>query len=411
MKRRFPPTIRTAAVPSLSMTVGTNRPGGNPWGSHHGWGSRPLRRPYDVYHRGESAAAMGVGHTVAAADDAEDEDPQQRRMRCEAVLLLAKSPLSTRKLAQLAQLADGTEARTRIRELNEIYSTHHRAMRIEKLAGGYRMVTRAALAPWLRRLSHVPGPIRLSSPMMETLAVVAYRQPVSRADAEAVRGVACGEILRQLMERDLIRIAGRSEQLGRPYLYGTTKRFLQLFGLTGADDLPKIQWQAVRDDPPSDPNDPTPNESPSRESNFDESSTSTKESVVSTAMASPIEFTTSQPDQAAADSDSFAQDQAADVTASPVAVIEDEEDELYEGGFDDDDDEEIDDDEFSDDWADEEDDDDDEDSSDDDDEEDDLDDDWEEVGDDDDEDWDEEDESDDWDDDDESADDDEDWSE
>ncbi len=85
--------------------------------------------------------------------------------------------------------------------------------------------------------------------MMETLAVVAYRQPVSRASAEAVRGVACGELLRQLMERDLIRIVGRSEELGRPYLYGTTKRFLQLFGLPNADALPPIQWQTLQDDP------------------------------------------------------------------------------------------------------------------------------------------------------------------
>jgi segregation and condensation protein B len=77
---------------------------------------------------------------------------------------------------------------------------------------------------------------------METLAVVAYRQPVLRATVEAIRGVQCGEMLRQLMERDLVRIAGRSLELGRPFLYGTTKRFLQVFGLGSIDDLPHREW-------------------------------------------------------------------------------------------------------------------------------------------------------------------------
>ena len=112
------------------------------------------------------------------------------------------------------------------------------------------MLTRASYAPWLARLGHLPAPIRLSSPMMETLAVVAYRGPVSRADVEAIRGVACGELLRQLMERDLIRISGRSEELGRPYLYDTTKHFLRLFGLSSADALPPINWELLQEDEP-----------------------------------------------------------------------------------------------------------------------------------------------------------------
>jgi segregation and condensation protein B len=81
--------------------------------------------------------------------------------------------------------------------------------------------------------------VRLSAPALETLAVVAYRQPLGRAEIEAVRGVQCGEILRQLMERDLVRIVGRSEELGRPFLYGTSKRFLQVFGLRHLDELPR----------------------------------------------------------------------------------------------------------------------------------------------------------------------------
>src|SRR5437867_2544363 len=89
--------------------------------------------------------------------------------------------------------------------------------------------------------SPLPAPARLSATALETLAVIAYRQPVLRSTIEGIRGVNCGEILRQLMERDLVRIGGRSEELGRPYLYATTKRFLELFGLNTIDELPRGQ--------------------------------------------------------------------------------------------------------------------------------------------------------------------------
>lgn len=218
-------------------------------------GPRP-RRPYDVltghFDGGVDVGSVSDGDRGGLVAGAE-EDPQQRRMRLEAVLLVAKGPLSTRKLAQLAHLADGTEARTLVRQLNRLYDDLGRSVRIEQVAGGYRMLTRAAYAPWLARLGHLPSAIRLSSPMMETLAVVAYRGPVSRADIEAIRGVACGELLRQLMERDLIRISGRSEELGRPYLYDTTKQFLQLFGLSSVDALPPINWDRLQEDDEVDP--------------------------------------------------------------------------------------------------------------------------------------------------------------
>ena len=119
------------------------------------------------------------------------------------------------------------------------YDETGRAFRVEQIGGGFRLLTRRRFAPWLRRLVHVPPLERLSAPAMETLAVVAYRQPVLRAEIEAIRGVSCGEILRQLMDRDLVRIGGRSDELGRPYLYTTTKRFLQLFGLQSLEELPR----------------------------------------------------------------------------------------------------------------------------------------------------------------------------
>src|SRR5262245_20501910 len=162
------------------------------------------------------------------ASAAPSADEHSDLARLEAILFLAREPLPSRKLSQYANLADGTQARTLVRRLNEQYDAGGRAFRVEQVAGGYQLLTRPKLAPWLRRLAHVPGETRLSAPALETLAVIAYRQPVPRADIEAVRGVNCGEILRQLMDRDLVRIGGRSQELGRPYLYATTKRFLEL---------------------------------------------------------------------------------------------------------------------------------------------------------------------------------------
>ena len=165
--------------------------------------------------------------------------------RLEAVLFLAREPLATRKLAQLAGLADGTEARTLVRTLNRLYDEEGCAFRAVEVAGGFQLMSRAKFAPWLRRLDGSAAEVRLSGPAMETLAVVAYRQPVLRAEIEAIRGVQCGEILRQLMERDLVRIVGRSEELGRPFLYGTTREFLQVFGLRHLDELPRPDGKPV----------------------------------------------------------------------------------------------------------------------------------------------------------------------
>jgi segregation and condensation protein B len=165
--------------------------------------------------------------------------------RLEAVLFLARQAQASRKLAQLAGLADGTEARTLVRKLNRLYDTEGSAFRVEEVAGGFQLMSRSKFARWLRRLHSQPVEIRLSAPAMETLAVVAYRQPVLRAEIEAIRGVQCGEILRQLIERDLVRIVGRSEELGRPLLYGTTRQFLQVFGLRHLDELPRRELLQV----------------------------------------------------------------------------------------------------------------------------------------------------------------------
>jgi segregation and condensation protein B len=142
----------------------------------------------------------------------------------------------------MAGLADATEARTLIRQLNDRYEKAGRAFRIEEVGGGFELLTKPQFAPWLRRLGYVPQEERLTSAAIETLAIVAYRQPVMRVDIEAIRGVGSEEVLKQLLSRDLVRICGRSEELGRPYLYGTTKRFLKMFGLRSLEKLPRAEW-------------------------------------------------------------------------------------------------------------------------------------------------------------------------
>ena len=164
----------------------------------------------------------------------------ERMARVEAVLFVAKQPIHARKVALYANLADGTEARTLMLGLNQIYQQTGCAFRVIEVAGGWQLRSRPQFASWLRRLPQTPAEVRLSPPSLETLAVIAYRQPVTRADVESIRGVSCGEIIRQLIERDLVTVAGRSEELGRPYFYATTKRFLEVFGLQSIEGLPRF---------------------------------------------------------------------------------------------------------------------------------------------------------------------------
>lgn len=160
--------------------------------------------------------------------------------RVEAILLVAREPLPSRKLAALADLADGTEARALVRELARRLRNRGSALQPVEVAHGVQLMTRPQLADWLGRVHAPVGELRLSPPALETLAVAAYRQPATRAEIEAIRGVQCGELLRVLMERDFLRIVGRSEELGRPFLYGTTRKFLQVFGLRRLEELPPV---------------------------------------------------------------------------------------------------------------------------------------------------------------------------
>ena len=201
---------------------------------HRGRAAWPPSTNIGYYRQTPGVACAAQDSAGGGGLNARDE----RLAELEAVLFLASQPMTSRKLAESAGLADGTKARTLVRTLNRMYDACGCAFRIEEVAGGFQMMSRAKFAPWLRRLHAAWVEVRLSAPAMETLAVVAYRQPILRAEIEAIRGVQSGEVLRQLIEHNLVRIVGRSQELGRPYLYGTSKRFLQIFGLKHIEELP-----------------------------------------------------------------------------------------------------------------------------------------------------------------------------
>ena len=167
----------------------------------------------------------------------------------EAVLISRSRPISAEAMAKgLGLVAEQMEPPQRkaaseavlaaVEALNEQYEATGRAFRIERVAGGLRVVTLTEFAAPLEAFNTTESSSRLSRPAIETLAIIAYRQPVARAQIESIRGVACGEVLRSLLERRLIAVVGRAEELGRPMLYGTTKQFLQAFGLGSIQDLP-----------------------------------------------------------------------------------------------------------------------------------------------------------------------------
>ena len=157
----------------------------------------------------------------------------------EALLFSTHHPLTVARLAELLEIKTVKPVRTAVRALNRQYDEQARAFRIEQVAGGYQMLTLPQFADVIRKHQQKEADAKLGRAAVETLAVIAYKQPILRVNVEAIRGVACGETIRGLMEKHLVKIAGRAEEPGRPILYGTTKRFLEVFGLNSLKDLPE----------------------------------------------------------------------------------------------------------------------------------------------------------------------------
>ena len=173
-------------------------------------------------------------------EPAEPEEAPTVESVIEAILFATDEPLTESRLASIVETTT-KQVRTCIKDLNAKYEANHNAFRIEQIAGGCQMLTLSTYNHWLKKMLRVRSDSKLSPAAMETLAIIAYKQPIIRADIEAIRGVAVGEVVRSLMYKGLVKIVGRAEILGRPMLYGTTKKFLEVFGLNSLKDLPKVE--------------------------------------------------------------------------------------------------------------------------------------------------------------------------
>lgn len=180
-----------------------------------------------------------------------EREMASRRAIVEALIFAADEPLPADRIAGIVEEMTPVLVDDIVAELNAEYLREGRAFRIVSVAGGFRMLTRPEHALWIKLLHRSSRP-RLSQAALETLSIIAYRQPVARTELEGIRGVNVDGVLKTLVERDLVRIAGRGEGLGRPLLYATTERFLEYFGLPDLEALPRPEEVelAPPDEPP-----------------------------------------------------------------------------------------------------------------------------------------------------------------
>ncbi|MFQ5416891.1 MAG: SMC-Scp complex subunit ScpB [Myxococcota bacterium] len=167
-------------------------------------------------------------------------DDSERRRIAEAAILASPEPISAQRVAAVIPYCKPAKIKKLVDELNAEYVKQGRSFEIDEVAGGYQVRTLPQYASYLQQIQP-QRPLRLSKAALETLAIVAYKQPVTRAEIENVRGVDAGAVVRSLLERKLVRLDGYKDVPGRPMLYGTTRRFLEVFGLETLDDLPSLR--------------------------------------------------------------------------------------------------------------------------------------------------------------------------
>ena len=180
-------------------------------------------------------------------------DAAQGKRVIEALLFVFGQPLALKRLGEIIPELEAAQIRQAIQALNTEYAASGRAFLIQEVAGGYQVVTDQQLAPWIKRALQSPKPDSVSTAALETLAIIAYRQPITKAEIEAIRGVDVTASLDTLVERRFVRVAGRKETPGRPFLYGTTVEFLRHFGLKSLEALPSIKLPIIKEPSASEP--------------------------------------------------------------------------------------------------------------------------------------------------------------
>ena len=164
-----------------------------------------------------------------------------RKSAIEALLLASEKPLTLEQIRLALDSADSSEVAKLIEEMKSEYVAENRGIRIAEIAGGFQMITAAQFAPFLKKLFKDRHTERLSKPALETLAIIAYKQPLTRNEVELLRNVNVDGVMKSLLDKNLIRISGRKKSPGRPCVYGTTRQFMEHFGLKSLQDLPKIE--------------------------------------------------------------------------------------------------------------------------------------------------------------------------
>ena len=188
----------------------------------------------------------GNGKSHAAEPDAEQAGKAESPLSglkgiVEAILFVSGEPISVDRLQGVVEGVSRAELVGALRGLQEDYAAEGRGLQVVEVAGGFQVATRPDCAPWIKRLEKAKAGAKLSRSAMETLAIIAYKQPLVRAEMEQIRGVDTAGVLKTLLDRRLIRIVGRKDIPGRPIMYGTTKQFLQAFGLRDLASLPALR--------------------------------------------------------------------------------------------------------------------------------------------------------------------------
>lgn len=195
----------------------------------------------------------------------------------EALLFVSEPPVSVESIGLVLEDLDPAAIRKAVEELKKEYEAANRSLVIQEVAGGYQMTTSPVYAPWLRKFLKKSHGERLSGPSLETLAIIAYKQPVTRQEIEFIRGVNVEGVLKALLEKGLLRIQGRKEIIGRPLLYGTTREFLEYFGLNTLEELPPIeefvhQGEAIEASFPQEPNAQEPQKEMTSQDSYEDES-------------------------------------------------------------------------------------------------------------------------------------------
>lgn len=168
-------------------------------------------------------------------------DYTDKKSIIEALLFVSNDPITKNQLQEIIKNVSAEDFSKFINELNEEYSRTGRSFRIEEIAGGWQIRTRPEFSIWIKTMLNIQRRERLSGPALETLAIIAYKQPITKAEMEGIRGVNVDWVLSSLVDKGLARITGRKEVAGRPFMYGTTTRFLEHFGLASLKELPEVE--------------------------------------------------------------------------------------------------------------------------------------------------------------------------